>query len=800
MGLKERFGVKASEASPDTAESTGAEILPATSADHNPDRELRRFKKQHKWDPFLDNEKLENIDDALASGNAEKEAAIDESLIQEDSPYPEVRASVPPHDIEMPVDTVRAWTIGTILCTLVAACNVLLNLKTTPISITSTVVQLIAYPLGVSWARFVPAKTFRVFGRTIELNPGPFNVKEHTIITMMTAAGSSISYSIDILLAQEIFYKQNFQWGFQILLMLSTQAMGFGVAGVARRFLVWPSSMVWPATLITCSVMYSLHDHRPSDPSQTNGWRIGRYKFFLIVALATFCWEWLPMVIAPFFTFFLFATWAAPNNVVVNQLFGGKTGLGLIPISFDWAVVAAFLNSPLQTPAFAIFNVAAGIIFTTIGAIGLAWAGPEYYRYLPLSANKNFDRFAKPYNTSRILTPDFTVNETAYQEYSPILLGPTFSLSYGLSFATLISTVMHIALFYGSDVWNRARDSRYEEPDVHLKLMRKYKEAPEWWFLAIFGCSFAFGMIASQVWKTHLPWWAYIICILIGVVLFIPIGMIQAITNQQTGLNVITEMVIGYMMPGRPVAMMLFKSWGYMLSFNGLTYISDMKVGHYMKIPPRSMFAAQAFAVVWLAFVQIATYNFLRGNIEGICTEGQHQGLTCPNARTFFNASVIWGVIGPKKVFGAGSIYAWTNWFWLIGAAVPVIQYFAARRWPRSWVRYVVSPALFGAAGMMPPATLFYLFQWVIIGLIFNFFIRRRFFGWWARYNYPLSGALDIGTALCTVISGLALGLSGVEFPQWWGTTIVDSTLDAHGTAVTKQFIKGQEPIGPKSW
>lgn len=94
MGLKERFGVKAHETPAERADSTGAEIHPVLSADHNPDRELRRFRKQHKWDPFLENEKLDNIDDALATGNAEKEAAIDEALIQEDSPYPEVRSSV----------------------------------------------------------------------------------------------------------------------------------------------------------------------------------------------------------------------------------------------------------------------------------------------------------------------------------------------------------------------------------------------------------------------------------------------------------------------------------------------------------------------------------------------------------------------------------------------------------------------------------------------------------------------------------------------------------------------------------
>lgn len=57
------------------------------------------------------------------------------------------------------------------------------------------------------------------------------------------------------------------------------------------------------------------------------------------------------------------------------------------------------------------------------------------------------------------------------------------------------------------------------------------------------------------------------------------------------------------------------------------------------------MFAAQFFPVLWLSIVQIATYNFLLGNIAGICTPDQPQGLTCPNAKTFFNASVIWGVI-----------------------------------------------------------------------------------------------------------------------------------------------------------
>jgi hypothetical protein len=147
-----------------------------------------------------------------------------------------------------------------------------------------------------------------------------------------------------------------------------------------------------------------------------------------------------------------------------------------------------------------------------------------------------------------------------------------------------------------------------------------------------------------------------------------------------------------------------------------------------------------------------------------------------------------------------------------------VIQYFLARRYPRSFLRYVFFPAIFGAAGMIPPATTWWLGQWVIVGLIFNWWIRRRFFGWWcmfasslhyminfadnsiARYNYVLSGALDIGTALCIVISGIALGLSNSTFPSWWGNTVFDNNLDAQGLAVTKTLPNDGSFFGPTKW
>jgi hypothetical protein len=47
------------------------------------------------------------------------------------------------------------------------------------------------------------------------------------------------------------------------------------------------------------------------------------------------------------------------------------------------------------------------------------------------------------------------------------------------------------------------------------------------------------------------------------------------------------------MYPERPVANMCFKVYGYISMTQALTFLQDFKLGHYMKIPPRTMFMAQ---------------------------------------------------------------------------------------------------------------------------------------------------------------------------------------------------------------
>lgn len=63
--------------------------------------------------------------------------------------------------------------------------------------------------------------------------------------------------------------------------------------------------------------------------------------------------------------------------------------------------------------------------------------------------------------------------------------------------------------------------------------------------------------------------------------------------NQTPGLNIITEYVMGLIQPGKPISNVCFKVYGYMSMAQAVSFLSDFKLGHYMKIPPKSMFLVQ---------------------------------------------------------------------------------------------------------------------------------------------------------------------------------------------------------------
>lgn len=263
---------------------------------------------------------------------------------------------------------------------------------------------------------------------------------------------------------------------------------------------------------------------------------------------------------------------------------------------------------------------------------------------------------------------------------------------------------------------------------------------------------------------------------------------------QAPAISVLSEMIMGYILPGKPVANIVFRVYGSSNLFHTIQFLSDFKLGHYMKIPPRTMFTVQIGGSTLSAIVSLVTAWFLLDSIPDICDPTllpPGSPWTCPNDSVFFTASVIWGLIGPARTFGPKGIYNSLNWFFLLGIFAPVPVYVARKKFPKvAWLKWVNVPIILIGGLTMPPASPVNNVMWLSVGMFFNGLIFRRNKGWWKRYNYLLSAALDAGTAFMGILLWLVLDLGLSRGIQWWGNAGEHCPL-AHCPTAAGVSVKG---------
>ncbi|XP_050203474.1 oligopeptide transporter 6 [Mercurialis annua] len=706
----------------------------------------------------------------------------------EESPVKQVELTVPKtDDPNMPVLTFRMWVLGVASCVLLSAVNQFFWYRRSPMFISSISAQIAVVPLGHLMARTLPTRSFFKGSRwEFSMNPGPFNVKEHVLITIFANSGAGTVYATHILSAVKLLYRRELAFLPSLLVMLTTQVLGFGWAGLFRRYLVEPAEMWWPSNLVQVSLFRALHE---KDKRQKGA--VNRTQFFLIVLIASFCYYIFPGYLFSLLTAFSWVCWIAPKSVLVNQLGSGLQGLGIGAIGFDWATVSSYLGSPLASPWFATVNIAVGFVLVTYVLVPIGyWCNFYNAKTFPLYSIDLFQGNGDIFNVHSIVDANFHLDKEVYSETGPIHLSIFFALSYGAGFAALAATFMHVFLFNGSDIWNQSKRAYTgkRKIDVHTRLMKKYKSVPTWWFHIIVVTNIAAVIATCEYYNDslQLKWWGVLLACAISLFFTLPVGIIYATTNQAPGLNIITEYIIGYIYPGYPVANMCFKVYGYISCSQALTFLQDFKLGHYMKIPPRSMFMAQVAGTIISVLIYLVTAWGMMDAIPNLCDTRvlpKNSPWTCPMDRVFFDASVIWGLIGPRRIFGNLGEYGAINWFFLVGAVAPAIVWLAHKAFPtKNWIRLIHMPIVFGAIGMIPPASAVNYTSWILLGFLSGFVFFRYHPDLWKRYNYVLSGGLDAGTAFMTILIFVSLTYWKVEL-DWWGTNVEGCPLAGCPTA-----------------
>jgi OPT family oligopeptide transporter len=277
---------------------------------------------------------------------------------------PEVAATVPiTDDPTLPVSTLRVYIISTFLIILTSFCAQFYFFRFNSVTLDTTVHIVLAYPMGVLMQK-IPFKF---------LNPGKFNRKEHALIIIICSNAVSFQYGIIQLVIQRLFLGPNqnpkvpdpegVNIGYitSILFLITSNMLGFGIAGVFEKFLVYPARMWFPQNLVLTNILHTFHGSITKKITRL------RLKVFVIVFTLAFIYEFLPQLFAPVLqSFSLLCLIAGGASGTIRDIFnlgipfftgqlGSMRGGGIFSLSLDWQAVSSL--QPLVTPLWSQLNV-----------------------------------------------------------------------------------------------------------------------------------------------------------------------------------------------------------------------------------------------------------------------------------------------------------------------------------------------------------------------------------------------------------------------------------------------------------
>ncbi|KAH9941508.1 oligopeptide transporter [Amylocystis lapponica] len=676
--------------------------------------------------------------------------------------------------------TFRSLFLGTIFAGLGAALSQIYLFKPIQVTVSSVFLLLLLYSVGTAWAQLFPRASWVEGTRYARLapilhaiNPGEFRLKEHVVASLVASTASGANSAVMNFAVQRLYYSTNVEATTAVLATFSTACFGYGLVGLLRPLTVYPSEMVYWANLPTVSIFQSLHFDSAANHK--------RVKLFWTAFSGMFCFEIIPSYMFPLLngiSVVCLATQRAPANAlnVITNLFGGtdgNEGLGLLSISLDWQyITSTFMSYPLIQQA----NSWIGYAACYVVVMGIYYSDAWNSLSFPMLSTALFSSNGSVWDQAAVFGATAELNQTALGEYGlPALTGSNAwaNLTANLAIGGLIA---HCVLFWSPYVIESFKQARTKsQPDPHWQVMiRRYDEVPWYWYLGLIVLAFFAGLIVVLKGQTTLPWWSYIVALLLGAFVTPFSTLLYARMGNGIATQQLMKMVAGAINPGRPVANLYFSMWSHDVVATSIGLAGDLKIGQYLKIPPKVMFVTQVWgtilgaAVNYVVMISIvdAQRDILLRPIGTNVWSGQYvQGLN--------SAAVTWSLA--KQLYGPHGPYIWIPLSLLFGMVPTFLQWLIAKRWSHIGpirVDSVILPIIYQYSAWMTSGTNSPIMSAIIVGIVSQFWLRKYHPAWYREYNYILGGALDGGAQVMIFILSFAVfGASGVPkpFPTWAG-------------------------------
>ncbi|KAJ7284604.1 OPT oligopeptide transporter protein-domain-containing protein [Mycena rebaudengoi] len=712
---------------------------------------------------------------SIDKGSAEKEQILVESAVvdKESEKVIEKAEDVAlqilstQDDPSLPSITFRTIILGVGLSAFSSVLATIYTFKPQNATVSQLFCLIIAYVLGTAMHSVLPSH-----GYWRHLNPGPFNIKEHTAIVIMSGTASNV--------ALDLFYDLRLNAAVAIFQIFATQMVGYGIAGILRTFLVYPTYAFYPNYISVVNLLQSLH------------WRgalnAKKRRFFWIVFAAIFFWEWIPQYPFPLLTAISVICLADNGrHPFVRNLFGAGSsneGLGLFSFSTSWTLISQGtpLVWPLQTQINSYIGMAIGYMVLT----GCYYANVFNGRDLPFMSNSLFAEDGSTYNQSQVVTTDFHLNATAVETVGLPRYASSYAISQLCFNLSLGAAVTYVFLWHWPELCAAFGGFRFlqrghaEIDDPHYKEMQKYPEVPQWVYGALFLVSIAVGIGCSYAGPggvVLMPAWSIIFFTFFSALISVILGFITATTGFNISIKYAIQIMGAFIHPGQPIPVMYANLYGNSTSFQTLYLLQDLKLGQYTKLPPRITFATQmAGSIVGAVFNYTMMQTIVTANRADLIDPIGTRLWSGWIVQQYNSASIAMGALG-KDLFSYGKPY------WLIPFAMFLGLFMPLPFWivwklsgPKTklarFMKYLNLPIILLYIGWLPYSVNGQWWSCLVIGVYSQWWLRTRRPSFFNKYNYILSAALDGGSQVILFILSFAVfGASGkaISFPLWWG-------------------------------
>ncbi|KAG1808294.1 OPT oligopeptide transporter protein-domain-containing protein [Suillus subaureus] len=623
---------------------------------------------------------------------------------------------------------------------------------------------------------------------------GPFNKKENAFVVIMASASANSALGTEVLAVQRLYYNITPNAGASVFLLFSSQLLGYGIGGMMRSILLYPSKMLYPGVLPLLSMFDALYE----------GGMTARKKLrvFYIVFTAIFFWELFPEWIFPLLIGFLIICLAAPNNAAVSRVFGGTNGnegLGLLSICFDWQYISGGVN-PMTIPLKAQFSNLLGYILCMVVFVAVYYNNIWKAQNFPFLSQLLFYENGTQYDQTLILNANYEVDPTLLAEQGIPYYSSTWVVNLLSSNLGLAATFTHLLLWNWDDLrsaWSwmnlssikkiwanfdwkfwqsdgmRTQDVDDDDIDPHYKQMLKViPDAPNSWYFVVFLLAFVVALVVLYKTDSTLPWWGFLISLLLATISILFFCALAAITGLMFAIQPFVQMIGGYLHKGLPVANMYFVLYGSNSVTQAQLLLRDLKIAQYAKLPPRAAFTAQILGTLLGAVLNFIMMNSIIDNQREILLSVQGTNIWSGQQPQMYNSQAIaWGGLS-HELFSAGQRYQWVPWAYVVGLFIPVPFWVIHRYWPKLRADYLYTPIIAYYIGWLCVGINSSLLSYFAVAFLSQWWLRTRYPRWFAKYNYIIGAALDGGTQVMVFILSFAVqGAAGTShlFPAWWG-------------------------------